>query len=41
MDMDCGDCGGSDLDGDGDVDVADLDTLTRQWLKEKCHTYLP
>jgi hypothetical protein len=41
MDMDCGHCDGSDLDGDGAVDTADLEMLVRNWLTEKCYTYLP
>jgi len=40
MDMDCNDCDGSDLDGDGAVNTADLEILARNWLTEKCHTYL-
>lgn len=41
MDMECDDCDGSDLDGDGAVDTADLEMLVRNWLTEKCYTYLP
>jgi len=41
MDVDCDECDGSDLDGDGAVNAADLKMLTRNWLTEKCYTYLP
>jgi hypothetical protein len=32
MDIDCGDCGGADLDGDNDVDFDDLSLLADYWL---------
>ena len=41
MDIDCDDCDGSDLNGDGTVNTADLEMLSRNWLTEKCYTHLP
>jgi hypothetical protein len=32
-DSGCGDCGGADLDGDGDVDEDDLKIVTENWLE--------
>ena len=40
-DMDCDDCDGADLDGDGAVNTVDLEVLARNWLTEKYYTYLP
>lgn len=41
MDMDCDDCDGADLDGDGAIGAADLEVLARNWLTEKYYAYLP
>jgi len=41
MAMDCNECDGSNLDGDGAVNAADLEMLAGNWLTEKCYSYLP